>query len=181
VAKSDKPRILMDASALIALIKGEPGAERLDGLLGMIDRNEAVLVESVLVLGEVYKHSDADDEGERRRHDYKLASIRRLLESRAVVLLDVTPPIVKKATEYRLNKAPRKLPDAIHLATAVLNRCDWLVTFDDDFPEEKGIRTFRWSHLRDPNSKLPWAVAAQDPLFRPSNVELLSSTDQYTG
>lgn len=33
MARTDPPRVLMDACALIAIIKDEPGAERLDGLL----------------------------------------------------------------------------------------------------------------------------------------------------
>lgn len=171
MAKSDKPRVLMDSSALLAVIRDEPGADRLDGLLEMIGRGDAELVESVIVLGEVFKQSDAADETKRQRHNEKLVNIRRLLESRVVLLLDVTPPIVKKATEFRQNKKPKKLPDAIHLATAVLNRCDWLVTFDDDFPDVDGLRTFRWVQLRDPQVSLPWAIAVQESLFpEPSNV-----------
>lgn len=27
-----------------------------------------------------------------------------------------------------------KLPDAVNLDTAALNRCNWLITFDRDFP-----------------------------------------------
>ncbi|MFZ1484562.1 type II toxin-antitoxin system VapC family toxin [Nostocoides sp.] len=84
-------------------------------------------------------------------------------------MLDVTPPIVKKAAEFRRNRRPKKLPDAIHLATAVLNKCDWLVTFDDDFPDVDGLRTFRWPQLRDPQIDLPWIVAVQDPLFPDPN------------
>ena len=165
MAKSDKPRILMDSSALLAVIKDEPGADRLDGLLEMIGRGDAELVESVIVLGEVFKQSDAADETERRRSDERLGNIRRLLESREVLLIDVPPPIVRKATEFRQNKKPKRLPDAIHLATAVLNRCDWLVTFDDDFPDVDGLLTFRWAQLLDPQVSLPWAIAVQGSLF----------------
>lgn len=165
MATSDKPRVLMDSSALIALIKDEPGAERLDGLMEMIEAGEVELVESVLVLGEVYKRSDASDESERARQDKKLDAIRSLLGSRDVVLQDVTRPIVEKATEYRQRKAPKKLPDAIHLATAFYNRCDWLVTLDGDFPGIDDIQVFNWSHLKDPNSNLPWARLIQDSLF----------------
>ena len=105
------------------------------------------------------------DETERRRSDERLGNIRRLLESREVLLIDVTPPIVRKATEFRQNKKPKRLPDAIHLATAVLNRCDWLVTFDDDFPDVDGLLTFRWAQLLDPQVSLPWAIAVQGSLF----------------
>lgn len=176
MANGDRPRVLIDSSALLSVIKDEPGAEGLDGLLEMIGRGEAELVESVLILGEVFKQSDAADESERQRQDEKLGNIRRLLESREVLLLDVTPPIVKAATEYRRNRKPKALPDAIHLATAVLNRCDWLVTFDADFPEVDGLQTFRRAQLQDPQVRLPWAIAVQESLFpAPSNVVMLKS------
>ncbi|WP_029212874.1 type II toxin-antitoxin system VapC family toxin [Arsenicicoccus bolidensis] len=171
MAKSDKPRVLLDSSALIGVIKNEPGAERLDGLLEMVGRGGVELVGSVLILGEVFKQSDAADESERRRQDGKLGNIRRLLESREVMLLDVTKPIVKVATEYRRNRKPKDLPDAIHLATAVLNRCDWLVTFDADFPDVDGLQIFRRLQLEDPKVSLPWAIPVQEMLFStPSNV-----------
>ena len=52
----------MDSSALLAVIKDEPGADRLDGLLEMIGRGDAELVESVIVLGAVsYTHLRAHE------------------------------------------------------------------------------------------------------------------------
>lgn len=48
----------------------------------------------------------------------------------------------RSVPEYRLAHG-MKVPDAVHLATAVLNRCDWLVTLDDDFPWPS--RACRWS------------------------------------
>lgn len=134
MARTDIPRALLDTSALIAVIKDEPNAEHVDGLLAMLDLGEVQLVESVIILGEVYKPPDHKDLAVRARHSAKLQQIRSLLESREVVLLDVTQPIVRKATEYRRDHG-MKLPDAVHLATAALNRCDWLVTFDMGFPE----------------------------------------------
>lgn len=106
MANSDAPRVLLDSCALLAVIKNEPGSERLDGLMAMIDRGKAQLVASVLVLGEVYKRSDDDDEAERARRDHKLEEIRKLLKSREVMLLDVTPPVIEKATDFRLAHKP---------------------------------------------------------------------------
>ncbi len=166
MANSEVPRVLLDSSALLAVIKNEPGSERLDGLMEMITHDKAQVVESVLVLGEVYKQSDTKDGAERARQDQKLDEIRKLLKSRQVMLLDVTPPIVEKATEFRLSLG-LKLADAVHLATAVLNRCDWLVTFDKDFRNANdltGLRTFRVDHLRVRSTRLPWELAVQDEL-----------------
>ena len=176
MARTDPARVLIDACALIAIIKNEPGAERLDGLMEMIARGDAQLVESVQILGEVYKKSDAEDPATRRHQDEKLKNIRILLESRDVELLDVTLPIVRKATEFRqLHRM--KLPDAVHLATAVLNKCDWLVTLDGQFPEVDGIRTFRLEQLCDTSVGLPWDIAIQEALpILPDNVVPLRSS-----
>lgn len=163
MAKSDTKRVLMDSSALIALIKGEPPAARMAGLMAMIERGDAQLVESVIVLAEVYKRSTHPDEMERQRQDALLDDIRANLESRDVMLLDVTPPVARKATELR-TKYRLKLPDATHLATALLNRCDWLVTLDRDFPQLGALRVFRME-LLDPAASLPWDVSVQGDLF----------------
>lgn len=169
MAKSDIKRVLMDSSALIALIKGEPPAARMAGLMAMIKRGDAQLVESVIVLAEVYKRSTHADESERQRQDALLDDIRDKLESRDVMLLDVTPPVARKVTELRM-KYGLRLPDATHLATALLNGCDWLVTLDRDFPQLGALRVFRME-LLDPAVSLPWDVSVQGDLFeQPSNV-----------
>ena len=36
MAKTEIPRVLLDSSALIAVIKNEPNAEHIDGLLDML-------------------------------------------------------------------------------------------------------------------------------------------------
>lgn len=164
MATSDIPRVLMDSCALLAIIKNEQGAERLDGLMATIAQGGAQLVESVLVLGEVFKHSDAEDEAERYSQDQRLDEIRRLLKSRDVLLLDVTPPIAEKATDFRRDHG-LKLADAVHLATAVMNRCNWFVTFDKDFRKVNDLRIFRIDRLRDSRVPLPWDLPGQDPLF----------------
>lgn len=184
MATSSRPRVLLDASALISVIKDEPVAARVDGLLAMLDRGEAELVESVLIFGEVFKPSDSKDPGQRQAQNATLAAIRSRLESREVMLLDVTAPVVRKATEYRLSHG-LKLPDAVHLATAVLNRCDWLVTLDRDFPQMPGVlKVFRLEDLADACIKLPWDVAVQDSLFdgesRPDNVIEFPHREQGT-
>lgn len=174
MATISRQRVLLDASALIAVIADEPVAARVAGLLAMLDRGEAELVESVLIFGEVFRPSDAKDPIKRREQNAKLAAIRARLESREVVLLDVTAPVVRKATEFRLSNG-LKLPDAVHLATAVLNRCDWLVTLDRDFPQLPGVlKVFRLEDLTDPKIMLPWDATVQTSLFdeggRPDNV-----------
>lgn len=170
MAKTERPRVLIDSSALLATIRDEPSAARLDGLLGFIDRGEAHLVESVLVLAEVYKTSQSATPAERDEQNARLDAIRARIESPGTLLLDVTPPVARKATDFR-DQYHLKLPDAVHLATAVLNRCDWLVTLDRDFPSLGELRMFRMEDLFDQSITLPWDNVLQDELpAEPGNV-----------
>lgn len=169
MAKSEIKRVLMDSCALIAWIQDEPPVAQIAGLMDMIERGDAQLVESVIVLAEVYKRSAHADRLVRQRQDSKLDNIRAKIESRDVMLLDVTPPVARKATDLRM-KYGLKLADAIHLATALLNRCDWFVTLDGDFPSMDALRLFRME-LLDSSVLLPWDVPVQGALFdQPSNV-----------
>lgn len=161
---SDSPRVLMDTCALLAIIKSEPGTERLLGLLEMLDRDEAQLVESSLILCEVYKKSGAADAKTRQLEDTKLAGILARLKSRDVELLDVTAPIAERAAEYRALYRLRSA-DAIHLATAVLNKCVWFVTLDTDYPAIGPLHIYNRQQICDPSVPLPWDVEVQDSLF----------------
>lgn len=179
MASSEPPRVLLDSCALLAVIKNEPGSERLDGLMDMIVRDKAQLLESVLVLGEVYKRSTAGAEVDRSREDAKLGEIRKLLTSQKVTLLDVTPPVVQKATELRQAHS-LKLPDAVHLATAILNRCDWFVTFDRDFQRVTGPTVFRLDRVPERATQLPWELPVQPELSYdapPNVVRLRAASD----
>ncbi len=164
MAKIEQARIAMlDTSVLLAWIKGEPECDRVADLLDFIDRGQARLVESTIILAEVYKRpTDKDKWGPKM--DMVLAKLR----SREVTLLDVTRPVVERAAEYRMVHK-LKTPDAVHLATAVLNRCDWLVTLDQDFPAEvEGVRVFNLRRTT-PSTPLPWVVPLQDDLFGAAN------------
>lgn len=178
MAKSDKPRALVDSSALIAWIKGDPVSARIAGLLEMIDRGDAQLVASVVTLAEVYRRSTAEDIAQRLCQDQKMDALRANLESPDVMLVDVTAPVARRATEYRLTYKMR-LPDAVHLATAVLNSCDWFVTLDSDFPDQvDGLRVFR-AELLDDHAQLPWKIPVQEALFTASdNVEAPTTADE---
>lgn len=155
-------RVLLDSSALIAVVSGEPGAEQLSGLLDMLDRGEAQLVASVLTLSEVYRRSS--DGNARRRDSYnaRLDQVRARLEAPATELLDVTLPVARKATElrgtYRLATV-----DAVHVATAILNRCDWIVSFDRKFPSLPQLQLFDMARVHSGVS-LPWVRPIQDVL-----------------
>lgn len=174
MAKTSPKRVLLDSSAIIAWIQNDPRAARIAGLMDMLERGDAQLVESVIVLAEVYKRSVHPDEVERHRQDALLNTIRAKLESPDVVLLDVTPPVARKATELRMSHR-MKLADATHLATALLNRCDWFVTLDSDFPRLDSLQVFNMSRIASADG-LPWDLPVQGDLFDPpSNVISMST------
>ncbi len=158
---SRKPKVLIDSCALIALIEGKQGMERILPLLRQIDAGEVQLIESVVVLGEVYKVPSRQAEPEvQQRREKQLAVIRNRLCSRSVLLVDVTRPVIEAATRYRIDGAVKGLPDAIHLATAVLNGCDWFITFDRGFRDVEGVTMIRQRDFDDQEALLPWETMA---------------------
>ncbi|MDO5066443.1 MAG: PIN domain-containing protein [Propionibacteriaceae bacterium] len=165
----------LDSSVLIAWIKGEPLAERLRPLFTLIDQGEIQLIESVIVLAEVFKRSTASIEEERSTQDAKLELILNKLQSPEVFLADVTPAIARKVADLRAEHG-LKLPDATHLATAVLNKCDWFVTLDADFPEldKPQVLCLTPSNSSTP---LPWEDSSEEALIPregfPTNVSFL--------
>lgn len=119
---------LLDASALIGVIKGEPEFECLKSLLVAVDRGEITLVESTAILAEVQPAHETDPS--RRARD----TVRALLESPATQLIDVTTAVARMAGELR-SKHGLKTWDAVHLATAILAGVDVLIVRDHKFPE----------------------------------------------
>lgn len=123
-------RALLDASALIGIIKGEPEYDCLRSLLAAVERGEVTLVESTAILAEVQPAHD----GDASLHAPARESVRQLLESPATELVDVSPVVARKAGDLR---ARRRMGtwDAVHLATAIVARVDVLVVRDHRFPE----------------------------------------------
>jgi uncharacterized protein with PIN domain len=77
---------LLDASALIGVIKGEPEFECLKSLLAAVDREEVTLVESTAILAEVVPEHGRDTE----LHALARDAVRALLESPTTQLVDVS-------------------------------------------------------------------------------------------
>lgn len=121
---------LLDASALIGVIRGEPAFECLKSLLAAVDRKEVVLVESTAMLTEVLpKHGRDTPEGVAARE-----AARELLESPDTHLVDVSAVVARKAGDLRV-KHGMDTWDAVHLATAILAKVDVLVVRDGKFPK----------------------------------------------
>lgn len=121
---------LLDASALIGVIKGEPEFECLKSLLAAVDRGEVTLVESTAILAEVQPEHTKDTEA----HALAREAVRALLESPTTQLVDVSTAVARKAGGLRV-KHGLTTWDAVHLATAVLAGVDVLVVRDGKFPK----------------------------------------------
>jgi predicted nucleic acid-binding protein len=130
VGRPDKVEsALLDASALIGVIKGEEAFAPLKSLLAAVDRGEVTLVESTAMLAEVQPTHAADTGA----HALAREAVRALLESPDTQLVDVNTVVARKAGELRV-KHGMTTWDAVHLATAVLAKVDVLVVRDGKFP-----------------------------------------------
>ena len=122
---------LLDASALIGVIKGDPEFECLKSLLAAVDRGEVTLVESTAILAEVLPQHTTDTAA----HTLAREGARALLESPATQLVDVSTAVARLAGRLRVEHG-LKTWDAVHLATAVLAGVDVLVVRDGKFPKD---------------------------------------------
>ncbi len=129
-------RALLDASALIGVIKGELAFEGLRSLLAAVDRGEVTLVESTAILTEVQPQHTGDTDS----HALARETVRALLESPMTQLVDVSTAVARKAGNLRVEHGLTTW-DAVHLATAVLAGVDVLVVRDGKFPmgEYEGV------------------------------------------
>lgn len=123
---------LLDASALLGVVKGEREFACLRPLLDAVDRAEIVLVESTAILVEVRPHHPGDGATNARVRDDLLA----LLQSEKTRLIDVNLLIARKAGQLAADLG-LKTWDAVHLATAILAEVDVLVVRDGKFPTER--------------------------------------------
>ena len=123
-------RALLDASALIGVIKGEPGFECLKSLLAAVDRGEVTLVESTAILAEIVPEHTRDTDLHRLARD----AARALLESPTTELVDVSSDVARLAGDLRA-KHSLKTWDAVHLATGLLASVDVVIVRDHKFPK----------------------------------------------
>jgi len=115
-------RLYLDANVFIYAIEGN--AEISDLLRALFDRlraNRAVGVTSDLTLAEVLaKASDA------QRRNY----LNLIVQSRIFDLRPVSRDILIETAEYREKAGMPKLPDAIHVVTAIRAGCPRIVSAD---------------------------------------------------
>ena len=133
-------RYVLDACALIALVKGESGAEIVAGLYEEAQFGDAVILINAVNLLEVYY-------GFRREHDsdYADAILRNVGES-IVEITEVSRVIIREAGRIKSEHKRISLADSIALAEAS-NRGGYLVTSDHhemDVLDEAGVVNILW-------------------------------------
>lgn len=123
-------RVLLDASAILGYVTGDPDFACLTWLFESVDRGEIRLVESTAILVEVRPHHARDAERNAVVRDGMLD----LLLSRRTDLIDVGTPIAQLAGRLA---AERNLGtwDAVHLATAIAAQVDVMIVRDRRLPE----------------------------------------------
>ncbi|WP_439572560.1 type II toxin-antitoxin system VapC family toxin [Phreatobacter sp.] len=131
-------RFYCDANVFIMAVEGRAGHIGLSAELMTAAMDErCTLVTSLLTLGEVMVVPLRFNEGE------TLASYRDLLGGSypGILVRPVDAATLGEAAALRARHPRLKLPDAIHLATAQLNRIDWFVTNDVRMTRDSGLRT----------------------------------------
>jgi predicted nucleic acid-binding protein len=135
---SGKPVVYWDASAFIALLKGEDShgedvARALLSQAGSFDRGEIIIATSMIGIGEVIAANLGDDVTDRfeqmiRRKNFLPVAVNESIARDAARLRSHCHKLAKS----QANGDPYLLtmPDAIHVATAMRIRADVLVTTD---------------------------------------------------
>lgn len=135
-------RIYLEANPLIAAMEGaDPTRSQMTRLL---QSTGTTLVSSELTLAEVLvkplrrRLADGDDLS---AAELVLAYEAMFDETGLFDAIPVSTAMLRRAAEIRAGRGSLKLPDAIHLATALWARCDVLVTDDDRLQKAAADRT----------------------------------------
>jgi predicted nucleic acid-binding protein len=120
-------RIYLDTNLLVYAVEEiTPYAEQVRPLLQAADQGEIGLVTSLLALAETlvvpYRKGD----------EVLIRTYQELLTSppAGLVVAPLDAALLERAAQLRASADGLRLPDAIHLATAETQRCDWFLTND---------------------------------------------------
>ena len=137
VVLGDSRLVYIDSNIVIyTLDQVEPYLSQLDPFWKAQAAGHITAISSLLTLLEslVKPLREADTIGERM--------YRRMLTSRpGFQIHDVSKEVLEQAAALRALHPALRTPDAIHAASAVLARCDTLITNDDVFERVEGFRT----------------------------------------
>jgi predicted nucleic acid-binding protein len=141
---SSSSRLYFDANVFIYAVEGSDDiADRLRTLFELLSRNLNLAVTSELTLAEVLPKADAI-----RRRNY----LELILHSGLFELYPVTRDILIETADYRRivgvpqpdvsepYASMRKLPDAIHVVTAIRAGCSGMLSFDQGLKLPEGMR-----------------------------------------
>jgi predicted nucleic acid-binding protein len=124
-------RLYVDANILIMLAEGKgEGAELLRALFdGAIAEDARVLCTSELTLAEVLTHPVRNSDAELQEQYERL-----LVTSAWFDIEPVQRSVLRLAAKLRADHRALKLPDAIHVATALHQGCDHFLSGDERLP-----------------------------------------------
>lgn len=133
---AEAPLVYLDANFFIYALEGEDErSEPLQAFLRELRRRPGIAITSELTLAEVLVKPQ-------REHDFDLKRryISLLLSSRAIELRPVSRDVLIESARYRAVAYPNPpapiedrrnfLPDAIHIVTAIQNRCSYFIAND---------------------------------------------------
>jgi predicted nucleic acid-binding protein len=142
--------VYLDSNALIYAVEGVPGtAGPAKKLIAFLRDRRGSMFTSEIALAEVWAPSKR--QGAWPLPAKKRAYLDLLLWSSAVTLVPVARNILIRTADLR-KMMPLKLPDAVHLVSAIESNCRFFVTGDSDFkkmpsgiervtPDEKGVES----------------------------------------
>ncbi|PZQ11249.1 MAG: VapC toxin family PIN domain ribonuclease [Ancylobacter novellus] len=144
-------RIYADANALIRSVEGDDHAASLLNCVFAADGS--VIVSSELTLAEVLvgpMKLQRQDPADRRARAWR-ASYEALFDKAGVLeSAAVSASVLKDAAKLRAEHVSLKLPDAIHLTTAIARGCDVMLSHDKDLLRASASHTHAtWLADRD--------------------------------
>lgn len=121
-------RLYLDASAIIYAIEGGPGLKQ--AVIRWIERAESDAA-GVLITSHLSR-LECRIKPLRQNNGVLLAAFDGFFARKRVLLVDVSPAILDRATDFRV-RYNLQTPDAIHAATAFVQQADALLTGDPGF------------------------------------------------
>lgn len=132
--------IYIDSWVIVEFFSEGPRFEKVKDVLERIQEGEAGVISSVVVTEVKYRISKARGAERARR------VIHEILNFPEITVLPVTTDIASMAADLKLKyyaagKRLLSLADVIHLATALISKCNTFYSGDPDFKDIKEIKT----------------------------------------
>lgn len=123
-------RISLDTSIFIYALEGNNNFPLSQELFRLIPKSKATVYASVIVITEMM-NKIYEVGAQNRVTDY----LNFIHGNGLISIVNVDRPIALKSAQMRA-KYGLKPPDAIHLATAIENNCEYFITTDNDFSND---------------------------------------------